>query len=168
MTALRLSDKADIPQIMRIIANAQAYLAEQGIDQWQNGYPDEAIVRDDIEKAYGYVLDEDGRVLAIASLVFDGEPTYDVIFDGAWRESGPYACIHRIAVDASQRGKGTVDSLMQGLERLVVKQGMGSIRVDTHKQNVIMQGMLARNGFVPCGVICLSDGAKREAYEKSL
>lgn len=168
MTVLRLSEEQDIPQIMRIVASAQAYLAAQGIDQWQNGYPNEAVVRSDIEKAYGYVLEEDGRVTGIASLVFDGEPTYEVIYDGAWRTCGHYACIHRIAVDGSQRGKGTADCLMQGLERLVILEGLDAIRVDTHRQNVVMQGMLARNEYVLCGVIRLQDGAERLAFEKQV
>ena len=29
----------DIPDILRILSDAQKYLADQGVDQWQDGYP---------------------------------------------------------------------------------------------------------------------------------
>ena len=41
------TNKSDISSILKIIEEAQAYLAMQNIDQWQNGYPNEkAILKD--------------------------------------------------------------------------------------------------------------------------
>lgn len=161
-----------MPQIMAIIAQAQAYLAEQGIDQWQSGYPDEPAMREDIRLGQGYVLAEGPQVLGIASIVFDGEPSYAEIFDGAWTTAEPYACIHRIAAGAAQRGKGVADALMQGAEAVILARGMGSVRIDTHHDNRVMQRMLMRNGYVPCGTIYLppdvEGGAPRLALEKTL
>ena len=47
---LRKAHPADLPEIMTIIHQAQKSLAEQGVDQWQDGYPDEAAILRDIEK----------------------------------------------------------------------------------------------------------------------
>lgn len=168
----RQASEADLPEIMRIIAQAQAYLAAQGIDQWQDGYPDERVMRGDIALGNGYVLELDGRVSGIATIIYDGEPSYEVIYDGAWTTREPYACMHRIAVDAAQRGKGVSDALMQGAEAAIRQKGFHGIRIDTHRENVVMQRMLKRNGYALCGVIYLDGGkehgAERVALEKNL
>ena len=172
MRTFRLSRREDLPQIMAIIAQAQAYLAAQGIDQWQDGYPDEAIVREDIRLGRGYVLEEDGRVLGIATVDFGGEPTYDIIYDGTWTTKEPYACIHRVALDAGTRGTGAADEIMRRAEEIVRGRGVCGIRIDTHRENVVMQGMLKRNGYAPCGIIYLDGGkehgAPRVALDKAL
>ncbi len=172
MNSFRLSEARDVPQILAIITQAQAYLAAQGIDQWQNGYPDEAVIKSDIARGVGYVLDRDGVVRGIAAIVFDGEPSYRAIHDGAWTTPEPYACIHRIALDASFRGTGLADALMAEADRVIRARGITSVRIDTHPDNQVMQRMLARNGYQRCGVIYIEGstehGAARVALEKSL
>ena len=44
--------------------------------------------------------------------------------------------------------------------------GYSSIKIDTHKENFVMRGLLEKNGFEYCGIILLEDGAERVAYEK--
>lgn len=168
MSMLRLAAVMDLPRIMEIIAQAQAYLAAQGVDQWQDGYPDEAVMGEDIALSRGYVYERDGKVCGIATIVFDGEPTYDKIFEGAWETAEPYACIHRIAVDATLRGSGVSGAMMRAADDLIRAKGMTSVRIDTHRDNVIMQRMLAKNGYRKCGIIYLDTGAERIALEKSL
>ena len=41
-----------------------------------------------------------------------------------------------------------------------------NIRIDTHKDNKIMQGLLERHGFSYCGIIYLLNGAPRLAYQR--
>jgi len=169
---LRLSTQQDLDQILAIIAQAQAYLAASGVDQWQDGYPDRAVMLEDIRLARGYVLETDGVVAGIATIVLDGEPSYDVIEDGAWTTPEPYACIHRIAVATSLRGTGVSNRLMQAAEKMIRSKGIVSVRIDTHRDNMAMQRMLARNGYARCGVIYLlkgnERGAQRIALEKTL
>ena len=43
-----------------------------------------------------------------------------------------------------------------------------SIRIDTHRDNIPMQKMLNKNGFIYCGIIYLLDGKERFAFEKPL
>ena len=46
----RKATETDLNAIMNIISQAQNYLKEQGIDQWQNGYPNRQTIKKDIEK----------------------------------------------------------------------------------------------------------------------
>lgn len=45
----RLAEKSDLDKIMEIIEEAKDYLKTLGIDQWQNGYPNEEKILSDIE-----------------------------------------------------------------------------------------------------------------------
>ena len=43
-----------------------------------------------------------------------------------------------------------------------------NVRADTHKDNITMQNMLAKNGFVPCGIIHVENGSERIAYQYTM
>ena len=78
------SKSTDINAIMEIIHDAQEYLAEQGIDQWQNGYPDEARIQEDIANNESYIVkNEEGIIMATSMFTLRPEPTYTNI-EGEW------------------------------------------------------------------------------------
>lgn len=173
MTAdLRLAQEGDLPRIMAIVGQAQAFLAANGVNQWQDGYPDETVMRGDIGAKNAYVLEVDGKICAIAAILFEDEPTYAAIYEGTWSTPEPYACIHRMAVDASCRGQGIADQMLRKVEESVRARGVESIRVDTHRDNHAMQRVLMRNGYKQCGVIYLArskdKNTERLALEKLL
>lgn len=157
----------DIPGIMKIIRQAQEYMREQRIDQWQNGYPEETVFKEDIEHGYSYVMEEDGNIIATMAVIFDGEPDYDKIYDGQWKTvKQPYAAIHRVAVDTQAKGRGIAGAMLSEVEKMCRVRGVGSMKNDTHKDNSSMQRMLRKNGFEYCGIIYLKDGEERIAFEK--
>ena len=41
-----------------------------------------------------------------------------------------------------------------------------NIRIDTHKDNQIMQHNIKKHGFVYCGIIYLANGDERLAYQR--
>ena len=57
---------------------------------------------------------------------------------------------------------------MSFAEESARKNNAASIRVDTHRDNLPMQRMLQKNGFIYCGIIYLADGKERFAFEKPL
>jgi RimJ/RimL family protein N-acetyltransferase len=52
-------------------------------------------------------------------------------------------------------------------EEFCRKKGVSLLRIDTHEDNKRMQHILAKNGFVYCGIV-LQNGSDRLAYEKKL
>lgn len=166
MIQLTLAQKENILTVMRLMNDAKAFLKEQGIDQWQNGYPNEESIAADIEAAGGYLLTEGGMTVGYLYLGFDGEPTYQTIA-GNWKTAGSYAVIHRLTISAAFRGQGLASAAFKLAERLVKERGVGSIRVDTGEANKRMQHVVTKNGFEYCGVVRVSDG-ERLAYEKVL
>lgn len=164
----RKAVETDINNIMTIIRQAQAYFKEQGIDQWQNNYPNTGTISDDIDNQHSYVLLKDNKIVATAAVSFDGEKTYDFIHEGKWISNNEFAVIHRIAVDNTYKGLGLSAEIIKSVEKLCLSKGVYSIKVDTHKENIPMQKLLEKNKFQYCGVIYLEDGSKRIAFEKTL
>ena len=99
----RKSTKSDITKIMDIVKQAQAYFKEQNIDQWQNNYPNEEVINNDIENGESYVMLENGNIIATTVISFTKETSYENILDGKWMKNGDYGVKQRIAVDNTQK-----------------------------------------------------------------
>ena len=121
----------------------------------------------DIANGNSYVMEENGKIIGTMAVLFDGEPTYDKIYEGAWKTTNePYAAVHRVAVDAECKGQGIAGAMIEEVVKMCRERGVRSIKNDTHKDNRSMQRMQAKNGFEYCGIIYLEDGAERIAFEK--
>jgi len=164
---IRKSNRDDIPAIMAIVADAQASLRSQGVDQWQDGYPTVDVITKDIANDDSYVLEDEGVVIATAVISFAGEVTYNSI-DGQWLNDNDYVVVHRLAVRNSALRGGLARQMMLYAEELALQRGVNNIRVDTHNDNIAMQSLLNNLGFVFCGEITLLSGAPRIAFQKLL
>lgn len=157
-----------LDEIARIVSDARSRIGRLGIDQWQYGYPSRDVITEDIRAGRSFVAkDEDGSLCAVFTVIFDGEPIYDRIFDGEWACAGDeYLAVHRIAVAESKLRRGVAGSCMKYVEDMAKEMGRKSVRIDTHAGNAPMRGMLERNGYVHCGSVYLENGEHRVAYEK--
>ncbi|TAH63093.1 MAG: GNAT family N-acetyltransferase [Gottschalkiaceae bacterium] len=164
----RKATEADIDSIMEIINQAQTWFKERGINQWQNNYPNPEIIKKDIDNSYGYILLKDNVVVSYVALIFDGEITYNSIYNGEWISNDKYAVIHRMAVESGYKGQGLASVIFNYVEELCYEKKVHSIKVDTHEDNIPMQKLLYKNGFQYCGIIYLEDKSKRIAFEKIL
>ena len=162
---IRHSTTEDVSRMMEIYANARRFMAEHGNpDQWgPTCWPPEALIRRDIEEGHSYVCVHEDAVVGTFFYISGEniEPTYARIWDGAWRSDAPYGVVHRIAGDGSMPGIGTF--CMQW-----AWEQCRHLRVDTHGDNVVMQHLLEKLGFVRCGTIYVEeDPFPRIAYEKT-
>ena len=167
---IRRSTNNDIPALLGIFDEARETIKKLGIDQWQNGYPHREVIEDDIARGYSRVIEADGTVVATFAVIDDGEPTYDKIYDGGWltKDSKSYVAIHRVAILVACRGQGIACRIIGYAKDFARDGGFSSIRIDTHRGNVVMRKMLEKNGFSHCGTIYLADGGERVAYEMVL
>ena len=158
---LRTATEADIPAIMKILeAGRGIMLASGNLHQWPQGYPTEEMVRRDIGPGYGKVMEDGGRIVSYFACIPSPDPTYAVIYDGAWEDDEkPYYVVHRIA--SFPQVHGVFKTMMEYLDALT-----DNIRIDTHKDNKIMQHNLAKYGFKYCGIIHIASGAERLAYQR--
>lgn len=163
---LRKANLSEVPQIWEIIQDAIEQRRLEGSKQWQDGYPNELSIENDINNGYGYVLTENESILCYAAIIFDIEPAYEEI-EGKWLTDGDYAVVHRVAVSKLAKGKGIATKLFESIEGLCVSQNIYSIKVDTNFDNVPMLKILDRLKYTYCGEVYFR-GAARKAYEKKL
>ncbi len=149
----------DLDKIMDIYVSAKSYMNQNGNPtQWREGYPSKELIIDDINNKRAKVIYEKTEIYGVFAL-FDGiEPTY-ININGAFLNEEPYLTIHRIASNQTRHGvfKAALD---------YVSSISKNIRIDTHKNNLTMQKLFEKYGFVYCGIIHLKDGTERLAYQK--
>ncbi len=165
---IRKSQKADLADIMSIISDAQRYLANLEIDQWQDGYPDETQILLDIANNDSYVIfQENDDIVGTSVCTTKHETTYDNI-NGQWLTpaNSEYGVIHRIAVSDKYRKHGLARFVFSHYEQVLKNSNIKSLRVDTHRDNIGMQQLLASMNYKYCGIILLNNGAERLAFEK--
>lgn len=167
---IRMTEEKDIPHVMEIIHMAQEQFCRMGIDQWQDGYPNEEVIRRDMDRRESYVAEKEETVIGTAAISMEKEENYEIIKNGEWLTGNRknYAVIHRIATHNAYKRNGTADAFLRFAQQAALKKGKENIRIDTHPDNRIMQNWIRKNGFVYCGHIFLDDGALRYAYEKCL
>ena len=163
----RKSTKSDVSKIMEIVKQAQEYFKSQGIDQWQNNYPNDEVINNDINNGESYVMLDGDDIVATTVISFAKEKSYENILDGKWITNGDYGVIHRIAVDNTHKGKGLSHKIIKYAEEVCKQNNIHSIKVDTHEDNILMQSLLKKNGFEYCGIVYLEKKKKRVAFEKT-
>ena len=157
---IRTATIDDLDVIMDIYDAARQTMRENGnMNQWINGYPERAMIEADIADGVSYVVEgPDGLPHGVFLFAIGDDPTYAVIDDGAWLDDAPYGVIHRIGNDGTLRGMlpFVVEQCLQKIDNL---------RIDTHADNAIMHHVLAKCGFVRCGIVYCHDGSPRVAYQ---
>ncbi len=155
---IRRSTPEDIPRLQEIYAIAREFMVGTGNPhQWDADYPSMGLLLEDVGSGDSYVCMQEGRIVGTFVLRGGADPTYEVI-DGAWLNDLPYATIHRIA--SSGEVKGIMYLTMQ-----FALQHYQNIRIDTHRDNIVMQNALRKEGFTYCGIIRCWNGNERLAYQ---
>ncbi len=157
---IRRTKPEELDQVMAVYAYARKFMAEHGNPtQWGTTKPAREEVIEDIALGNSYVCVENGEIAATFFYKEGIDPTYIKIYDGAWVNEEPYAVVHRIASTKVIKGAGSF-CLNWAFEQC------GNLKIDTHRDNTVMQNTLKKNGFVYCGIIYLENGEERLAYQK--
>ena len=148
---------------MGLVEEARGIMRSCGnVNQWIGGYPSRETIVEDINNGHCYLcVEADGQIVASFAFIPGPEPTYKVIFEGEWLDDKPYYVVHRLASTAASHGvfNDVMDYCMEVA---------GCLRIDTHRDNVIMRHVIECYGFTYCGIIYLLNGDERLAYQKSL
>lgn len=169
MLEFRKAMPADLPGIMEVVHQAQAFMATLGIDQWQDGYPSAEIISEDIRIGRAYVFAEEDRIASISILTAEPEPIYDQI--DSWHTGEPYLTMHRTAIGNAHRHSGLANRILENAVSIAQKENLCGIRADTHRGNVAMRRFLEKNGFAECGLVTYEVDAGdpiRIAYDLSV
>ena len=156
---VRTAQPADLTRILEIYAYARKFMAEHGNPtQWGTNKPGEALLRQDIGQQRLQVATCGEEIHGVFYFFIGEDPTYHRIVDGSWMSEAPYGTIHRVASDGSG---GVFPACLQWcLERT------RHLRIDTHRDNLVMQHVVQKHGFSRRGIIFVEDGSERIAFER--
>lgn len=159
---IRKAELSEMDILMEKYENARNFMEEHGNpNQWGRSYPPGALVEKDVREGNCYVCEKDGKVVGVFYYRMGDDPTYEKIEGGQWIAGSPYGVVHRITSDGTVKGTASF-CLDWALNQC------GNLRIDTHRDNTVMQRLLKKNGFSCCGIIYTEDGSERLAYQKVL
>ena len=137
----------------------------EGSLQWQDGYPNQEVVKQDIKSNSGYIIiDDNDCVVAYIAVVEGIDPIYEEI-EGKWAYDLPYVSLHRLVVDQINFVPGLGTWILQNIEPIIKEKSIDLIRVDTNFDNGSMLRVFEKLGYIYCGKVYIR-GAERLAFEK--
>ncbi len=157
---IRKTAKEDLNRVLEIYEYARSFMADHGNpNQWGKSNPPQEVIEQDIADGKHYVCVEGNEIVAVFYYAIEEDPTYARIYEGGWPNDKIYGVVHRIASAGTAKGAGSF-CLNWAYEQC------GNLRIDTHRDNIVMQNLLKKNGFQYCGIIYIKDGSERLAYQK--
>lgn len=165
---MRKTEMKDLFKVLDLYKKASKQLAYQGVNQWQNNYPNKETLINDIKDNISYVFEEKGEIVGTAAFDWRPEVDYQSIDSGHWINHNKYFTIHRIA------SKKTSNQMQYGRRMLIrlfiyaIEHNYYNIRIDTHKNNKLMKHLLQKTGFIYIGETTIHDGTKRDLYQRVL
>lgn len=157
---IKPAKEIQVDQIMKLYARARTFMAEHGNPaQWPSSYPPEDLIKYDIQEQHLFVCMAEAKIVAVFYYCMGEDPDYREIREGAWLNEDVYGVVHRITSDGTVPGAGSF-CLEWAWNQC------HNLKIDTHRDNRIMQNLLKKNGFQYCGLIRGRDGGERLAYQK--
>ena len=113
--------------------NGKNDLEKNGIYQWNDNYPTQAIIENDLKKGVLFVLKYGKEIIGAINISEEQENKYETI---NWKfDHSKVLAIHRLVIDPKYQGKGNASKLMDFVENFAVENNYSSIRLDVYSQN---------------------------------
>lgn len=161
----RLADVSDFAAVQSLFKLAISKMQAEQIDQWDEVYPDQAILAADIDRRQMYLLVIDG---VIAAAIVLNEYQDEEYAAGDWNFlNGRIAVIHRLCVHPVFQDAGIGKRTIQLAEEILASQGYAAIRLDSFLENPKALRLYRRLGYRPAGTVRFRKG-KFQLFEKML
>ena len=164
--SFRKAEISEADSIWKLLQEAIIRRKNDGSNQWQDGYPNLNVVKNDIEKGYCFVLVEGEKIIGYVAVIINNKPAYETI-KGKWLTNDDFVVIHRVAIDENYLGKGLAKKIINHVEDFALQNNIYSIKADTNFDNFAMMKIFENLNYTLCGEVLLR-GAPRKAYEKVL
>jgi GNAT superfamily N-acetyltransferase len=127
-----------------------------GIEQWDEIYPDAAVIDRDIAGGTLEVMVEHEHIAACITIDRNVDPLWK---DLDWSAAGdPCAVVHRLMVHPSYQGRGLAKQFMLHAEAVARTMECRSIRLDSFLQNPAAMALYPRLGYRPTGTASMRKG----------
>ncbi len=158
---IRKANKKDLTNIMLMYKSCVKGMIKNDIDQWDESYPNKEIIIKDLKAETYYVSEIEGKIIGGINIDTNQDKTYFTI---NWSDkSNAFLVVHRLAVKEEFWNQEVGKELMLFTEKLVMKRGLKSIRLDTYSGNSKAMNFYKRLGYNKLGAINLKPN-KNEYY----
>ncbi len=163
--SVRLADEQDLPGLMKLLSDCIRKMRSIGLDQWDEIYPNEQMMRADVLGQHLYVFVASDQIVASWVLNTQQEPEYAAV---AWQSPlSIVAVVHRLMVNPDYEGNGFASAAMRSAEVEAVRRGYTAIRLDAFSLNQRALCLYRRLGYVDVGAVKFRKGLFR-CFEKNL
>lgn len=153
---IRRAIASDLPALEALTAECVAQMRAQGIEQWDEVYPDGPLIAQDIATGTLHVLDGPDGVIGCVTVDDRPDPLWQGLHWSA--DSKPFAAVHRLMVRPSCQGRGLARRLMSHAELNARGQGCRSIRLDTFTKNPAALALYEKLGYRLTGTALMRKG----------
>ena len=152
----RTATPDDLDALVSLYGAATQDMLRQGIDQWDEYYPDREILTEDVESGDMTLGLLDGEPACAWVVNREYEPEY---VSGAWEHTGGDFCVlHRLCVNPELQGRGLARQAMARMEKNAFDKGFDSVRLDVFSQNLHAQRLYERLGYKRTGEVRFRKG----------
>jgi len=162
---IRKAEISDLENIMLMYKSCVAGMIANGIDQWDESYPNTEVIMEDLIAQTYFVAIENEIIIAGINIDQNQDDTYLAL---DWEDKkNQFLVVHRLAVKVEFWNDGIGKSLMLFTENLVTEKGLNSIRLDTYSGNPKAMEFYIRLGYRELGTIDLKPNKdKYHCFEK--
>jgi ribosomal protein S18 acetylase RimI-like enzyme len=163
----------DLDALNAMFRRTIRHMRDNGLDQWDDVYPDRSQLAEDISRGEMYLLRKAGASSApyapgeIVAAVVLNEDQWDGYETMTWSHDGKIAVVHRLCVDPTHQKRGIAKLTFQLGENLLKSRGYDAIRLDTFSQNTRAVAFYERAGYTRVGELNWRKGLFY-LYEKPL
>ena len=157
---------SEVSQIWQILKDAIKRRKKDGSNQWQDGYPNMEVVKNDIENKIGFVLTQNDTIIGYTAVIINDEPDY-INIEGRWLSDQDFVVYHRVAVSEEFLAKGMAKKMIKLIEKYALSKNIYSLKADTNHDNIPMMKIFEKLGYSFCGIVYIRKSPRR-AYEKVL
>ncbi|PUV26581.1 GNAT family N-acetyltransferase [Sphingobacterium sp. DR205] len=155
---------ANLIQADNVLEEVKTHMSSQGIDQWDQEYPNKDTLAADIERKEGFVYVDQGQILAYMALNERHDEEYN---DLSWETPVPFLVIHRLYVKPSAQGKGISSQMIRYAEQYALENQYKSIRFDAFSLNNQANTVYLKKGYKFVGTVSFRKGIFN-CYEKEI
>ena len=119
---IRKANITDLGSIMLMYKSCVKGMLKNGIDQWDENYPNADIIRADIKVRTYFIAELNGEIVGGINLDENQDPTYLNI---GWEDkTNSFLVVHRLGVKEKNWGDGIGKDLMIFTEKLVMEKDL--------------------------------------------
>ncbi len=147
----RKASEGELDAVFGVFRDAIAEMDRNGIPQWDELYPDRAILAEDISKDELFVGTIGGEIACVFVLNSECDEEYEI---GAWQYPDASFCIiHRLCVNPKFQNRGIGLETMRHIEAELKKEGIESIRFDAFTLNPFALRLYDKLGYAKVGYV---------------